>query len=168
MPFIPHAESQSVEEASGDFNQIANTNDAEQMRQSEETSVNELIEEMDADSHDNQTNKKAENDGKVETEEKNNKKVERDDIYSNGEEQLIPSEEESIENQRRNDMIQPQNILDTRILSNTSLDAEYSRQDNKHYINLIFSGRSLIELGVLHLTLQLRFSQNIHILFKLY
>ena len=65
-------------------------------------------------------------------------------------------------------MIQPQNILDTRILSNTSLDAEYSRQDNKHYINLIFSGRSLIELGVLHLTLQLRFSQNIHILFKLY
>lgn len=148
LPFIPHAESQSVEEASGDFNQIANTNDAEQMRQSEETSVNELIEEMDADSHDNQTNKKAENDGKVETEEKNNKKVERDDIYSNGEEQLIPSEEESIENQRRNDMIQPQNILDTRILSNTSLDAEYSRQDNKHYINLIFSGRSLIELGV--------------------
>src|SRR5690625_6738452 len=79
LPFIPHAESQSVEEASGDFNQIANTNDAEQMRQSEETSVNELIEEMDADSHDNQTNKKAENDGKIETEEKNNKKVERDD-----------------------------------------------------------------------------------------
>lgn len=148
MPFITHAESHSVEEALESSNQIENITDAEQMRQSEEISVNELIEEMNANSHDNQTNKKAENDGEVETEEKNNKKIERDDIYSNGEEQLIPSAEESIENQRRNDMIQPQNILDTRILSNTSLDAEYSRQDNKHYINLIFSGRSLIELGV--------------------